>query len=411
MVSGGAHSQDLSGTFIQQLLPVKISGTRVLDSISSLWEQFDGTRMVVASSEIIDGGRAIAVADDGLPIIAERELGNGKVIFLAFDYLDPAFLAWNGKKEMWKTLLPQRAASGHFQEASIARLLVADRSLRLPSYKLVGVFLALYVLCFGPLNYIILKKSKRGRLTWITMPVISTAFIIGSLSFVYTSKSQTAMVKDFSVVNIYQDAKRVRMSSFFNLIPPTRADYKIEFPASEGMFVNRIQSLDKEGQRNGDCKLVEKETFRMEIPRMDAISSQLFYGESYANFNGNVSIKLSEGATGATDGEVVSNLPFDLTDCYVFSEGYRFYIGDLARGGYAQVKMEKTHAGDISDLYSTRGGEKRQFMKALEPGLPRRIPGTWLAGWLEKSALKTLAGMSMGEDYEALGMALVILHL
>ena len=95
IVSGGARSQDLVGTFVEDLLPVRINGALVLDSIPSPAQQFNwdssGAPIVVASSELVSDSRAIVADDNGLPIIAEREVGGGKVIFLAFDYLDPAF--------------------------------------------------------------------------------------------------------------------------------------------------------------------------------------------------------------------------------------------------------------------------------------------------------------------------------
>ncbi|MFC1713736.1 hypothetical protein ACFL6S_08710 [Candidatus Poribacteria bacterium] len=410
IVSGGAHSQALMGTFIERLLPVRISGTRVLDSISSLSPQFGGTQVVVASSELADDGKAIAMENDGLPIIAEKEAHNGKVIFLAFDYLDPAFRAWDGKEKMWETLLPQPEIRKRHKDAIIARLLSTKGSMRLPSYKLVGIFLLLYVLCFGPLNYLILRKTGKSRLTWITMPLISAVFLIGSLVFAYTARGGALIVNDLSVVDVYQNSGRVRMSSYFSLLSPVSSDYTIEFPGLDGIFVNRIQSGIKKNQ-NGDCRLVEKESFQMEILNTDTVLPQLFYGESYADLVGNVSMKLNEDAEGVIQGEVTNHLPFDLTDCYVLSDGRRFCMGDLTRGNSAQVRLDQTYTGNIPGLYSTRGEEKQRLINAMKLNLSRSVSGTGIIGWMDGSALETLAKMSTVEEYEALGIVLIIVHL
>ncbi len=410
IVSGGAHSQNLMGTFVEQLLPVKVNGTRVLDSISSLSPPFGGTQLVVALSQLTGGGKAVAVETDGLVIIAEREVGNGKVVFLAFDYLDPAFLDWEGKEEMWKTLIPQPESRINPRDSDIARLLSTSGSARLPSYKLVGIFLLLYVLCFGPLNYLILRKTGRRRLMWITMPVISAAFIIGALGFGYATRARAVIVNDFSIVDVYQDTGRIRISSYFGLLSPARSDYTIEFPELEGIFIDRIQSRNQ----SGDFRLVEEKTFQMEILDTDTMSSQLFHGESYADLDGDISANLVEDAEGIIQGEVINDLPFDLTDCYVFSDGRRFYIGVLARGAGTQVRLDQTYAGDISDVYTRNSSVetgKRPLINAIKPGLSRRLPTTGLIGWLDESALKTLAGMSMGEEYKYLGRMLVIVHL
>jgi len=411
IVSGGAHSQDLMGTFVEHILPVRIDGTRVLDSISSISPPFNGAQVVVASSELIDGSKAMAAESDELPIIAEKELGHGKVLFLAFDYMDPAFSHWTGKIEMWQILLPRPETRKSPRNRDIARLLSTSRSRRLPPYRIVGVFLLSYVLCFGPLNYVILKKSGKLRLMWISMPVISAVFAIGSLGFVYTTRGGAVVVNDFSVVDVYQDSGRARMSSYFSLLSPDRSDYRIEFPESDGFFVSRLSPTDSKKNQNSDCRLVEKGSFQMEILGTDVISSQLFHGESYADFSGNVSINLSESHEGVIQGEVVSNFPFDLTDCYVFSNGYRSHIGNLARGDHAQVKLDRTYTGSIAGLYSAKVGEKKRFVNSMKPGISRRISGKGLVGWVEKSALEALAGMSMSEEYKALGTMLIIVHL
>jgi len=414
IVSGGAHSQDLVGTFVEELLPVRINGTLVLDSIPSLSEQFNwntsGAPIVVASSELTDGSIAIPADDNGLPIIAQRDVGDGEVIFLAFDYLDPAFRTWDGKRRMWENLLPLPTPVRRTRDVDVASLLPATGSVRLPSYKFVGLFLLIYILCFGSLNYFVLKRSNKSEWMWITMPVVAIAFTIGSLGFTYVTKSRAAIVSEFSVVNVYQEMSRLRINTCFGLFSPAKADYRIEFPASEAMFVNRMQASDRNISQDGNLKLMEKGSFQMEVPHTKTPSLQLFYGESYVDFGGSVSIELSEDSARNTVGEVISRLPFALADCYVFSNGRHAYVGDLASGGHAQVRLGRTPTGNISDLYSTRDGEKRRFIKAMKPNLTRSVRGTGIIGWMEGSALKLLAQMDIGEEYKALGMALVIIH-
>ena len=415
VVSGGAHSQDLMGTFIEELLPVKISGTRVLDSISSLPQQFGWDMgevpMVVASSELTDTGRIIAAESNGLPIIAEKEMGDGRAIFLAFDYLDPALRAWGGKRTMWERLLPQQTPDKRPRDTDIARLLSANRTVRLPSYKFTGLFLLLYILCFGPLNYFILKRFNKGEWMWLTMPAIAAAFTIGALGFTYATRRGATVVNDLSVVDIYQNIGRARISSYFSLFSPAKSDYRIEFSASDAVFVNRMPSPDKRTSQDGDCKLVEKATYQMEVLRMEPLSPLSFHGESYVDLSGSVSLNLSESSEGVAHGKVISDLPFDLTDCYVVSNGRYAYIGDLTRGAGAQARLDRAHSGSILGLYSTRGGEKRQFINAMRQNLSRNVPSAGVIGWMKESALKTLVEMNVGEDYRALGVALVTIHL
>ncbi len=412
IVSGGVYSQNLVGTSIEQLLPVKINGTRVLDSISlpqQLSRGIDRERIVLASSELTDDGKAVAMEDDGLPIIAERKVGDGEVIFLAFDYLDPAFRAWDGKREIWETLLPQSTTRRNPRDADIDRLLSASRSARMPSYKLVGFFLLSYILCFGPLSYFILRRSNRSGWAWVAMSLIAVVFTTGSLGFTYATRSQAAVVSDFSVMDIYQDVKRARLSSYFSLFSPAKTNYIIEFPEPEAMFVNPISSPDSRIRQGSDCKLIERDVFQMQVLGMKTLSLQLFYGESYVDFGGNVSINLSESHEGFVYGEVISNLPFDLTDCYVFSNGRYTYIGDLK--ARAQVELGQDRSGDVPGIYSMKDAEKQRFINAIRLNLSHRVSGTGLMGWMEVSALEKVVRMEMGEFYRSQGLTLVIAHI
>jgi hypothetical protein len=281
----------------------------------------------------------------------------------------------------------------------------------MPSYRFVGFFLILYVLCFGPLNYLVLRRIRKGGWAWIIMPTTAAVFTMGSLGFTYITRSQAAVVNDLSVVDVYQDAGRAHIDSYFGLSSLAKPDYAIEFSASEAMFVSRMSSPDRKIRQDGDCRLVEKETFQMEILNTNTLSPQAFHGESYVDLSGSVSMSLSEDSEGFVQGRINSALAFDLTDCYVFSNERYAYIGDLTRGGHAQFGFDRAGVWNIPSLYSNRGGEKRRFINAMAPSLSRRITGRGVIGWMKGSVLRTLVRMDMGEDYRSLGIALVIIHL
>ena len=403
VVSGGAHSQNLVGTFLEELLPVRINGTRVLNSISSLSRQFgsniEGGQIVVASSELDEGAKAVAVEDDGMPIIAERDAGDGKVVFLAFDYLDPAFRAWDGRRKMWDRLLPQPMPEEPPRDSEIARLF-ASNVVKPPPYRSVGIFLLLYILCLGPLSYVIMRK--RTGWMWPFMLSIAAVFILLSLGLNYVIRGHAAVVNDFSVVDFHQEAGRACISSYFSLFSPAKSDYTLRFPASGAMFAKRIASPDRRILQDGDCKLVQGDVFQMEISRRKTLSPLTFYGESYVDLRGSISIDASED-----QGKVTSKLPFDLSDCYMFSNGQYAFIGDLTRGSL----QDWSQPGRSPGLYSTGDEGKQRFINAIRQSLADRVTGMGVVGWMDESVLKTLVKMDMGEEYKSQGTALIIVRM
>ncbi len=408
VVSGGAHSQNLVGTFVEELLPVRINGTRVLNSISSLSRQFgsgiESAQIVVASSELNEGSKAIAVEDDGLPIIAERDAGDGNVIFLAFDYLDPAFRAWDGRIRMWEGILPLPTPEEPPRDSEIARLF-ASTAVKPPPYRSVGIFLLLYILCLGPISYVIVRN--RAGWMWLLMLSIAAVFILCSLGFNYVTMGHAAVVSDFSVVDFHPDAGRAHVSSYFSLFSPAKSDYTLRFPASEAMFVKRIASPDRRVPQDGDCKLVQKDIFQVEISHRKTLLPLMFYGESYVDLKGSISIDSWEELGDSAQGKVISKLPFDLSDCYMFSNGRYAFIGDLRSGSL----QDWNQPGRSPGLYSTGDEDKQRFINAIRQSLADRIRGTGVVGWMDESVLKTLVKMDMGEEYKSQGTALIIVHI
>lgn len=411
IVSGGAYSQELIGSFIEKLLPVKITGTRVLNSLPFWPQKSSGSQIVVTASELSEDGKIIFAESDGLPIIAEKEAGNGKVNFLAFDYLEPILHSWDGYKDIWEVLLPQPEITKQLNNKNIVRLLSDNNSAKPSLYRHVGIFLLLYILLVWPINYAFLKKTKKWRLWWLTMPVISIIFIMGALGFTHASRSSAVILNDFSIIDVYSNMERIRINSYLGLFSRVESHHIVEFPEADEMFVSRMQlSLHKRSEKNGDCRFIEKDAFRIEMPNTEALTSQLFHGEAYVDFERSVSINLSE-SSGNLVGEVVNYLPFDLSDCHVFSNGRLFYMGNLASGDHSRIKMKPIHAGNISNLYSKLSKEKKQFVNAMKPDVLLNIPDTGIIGWVEQSALEALAGMKMGMEYRAMGTALIIVHL
>jgi hypothetical protein len=413
IVSGGAYSQRLIGTFVEELLPVKIKGTRILSSITSLSREFgwyvNNGNIVVASSELVSGGKVILAEGDGLPVIAEKQFGDGNVIFMAFDYLDPAFRAWGGKKNVWETLIPKTSPDKRMAKAADFPFKAGPSTL--PSYKFVGFFLIMYILCFGPLNYLLLKRIDKSHWTWLTMPAIAIIFTGGLLGFTYATKSQVLTINDISVADIYRDINRVKVKSYFSFFPHTASEYSIKFPRTDAVFVNRIQWDNKKTQQDIDCKFLQGDIFSMEIASKETQSLQLFYGESFTDLATEISMDLDKSSDGIIQGKIMGNLPFDLTDCYVFSDGNYSYIGALKADANIQIKIDETRSGDIHALYSNRTGEKRRFINFMLKNPSFHLSGDGIIGWMDESALKELVKMEINEGYKALGMSLIIIHL
>jgi len=404
ILSGGADAQSFIGTFIEALLPVKINGTRILQSITSLTQRFGynfpNIPMVVASSKLIPEGKAIIAEDNGLPIIAERKIGTGKIIFLGFDYADPALKSWEGNSELWKTIIPEQQKQANVKYENLFRLLSAQRHLSLPSYKVIGGFLLIYVLCLGIVRYVFYERKK--GLTWIIMVLTTTVFALGAMGFSYVTGQRLPIISDLSIVDIYQDTQRARIISYISPLS-SKADLSIDFSGTDAIFIENPGSKGTESYWGNNFRLIQGDVPKIEIFGMKVLSSHFFYSESCTNFKENISVN----AQSSESVRITNYIPFNLLDCYLFLNGRYAQIGALNAGDKRDIKLNQTFSGNVFDVYSVEDDGKSKFINTIKPILADNV----LIGWMNGSALKTLARMNVKGGYKSSGMALVIIHI
>jgi len=304
--------------------------------------------------------------------------------------------------------MPEQSKYGQIDNKEIGNILKATSYKGPLSYKSAGLVLLLYFLCLGPLNYLIYRYTNNIKLIWYIIPILIIIFIMITLGFVfYEVKSESVIVNDLSVVDFYKDLGRAKVTSYFGLFSPTNRDYVLRFPQVDAIFIKSIPLKDTSINQSRVYELMEDDIFQMKISTPKSLSPPLLQGESYINLDGNVSMELAEDSEGNKSGIVVSNMPFDMNDCYIFSNGYYSYIGNLSQN--TEVNVKTSLDGSISSGKMSR--EKQRFFNSMRQRLATRIKGTGIIGWVDESALKELAGMTMNTKYKAIGAMLIIIHI
>jgi len=404
IASGGINAQNFVGTFIEQLLPVKIDGTKVMRSIPSLTQRFGhdfpNTPIVVASTKLSADSKAIINEDDGIPVIAEKRIGTGKSIFLCFDYADPVFKYWRGNHELWNTIIPEPQKQATIKYDNIFRLLSAHRQLSIPSYKIIGGFLLIYVLCLGIVSYILFERKK--GLTWVIMVLIAIVFTLGAMGFSYATGGRLPFISDLSVIDVYQDTQRAKIGSYVSPFSSAKAELKLDFTKTDAVFIENPGVEGTETYWSNNFRLIQGDVPKIEIFGMKTLSSHLLYSESYTDFSENVSV-----STHDENVRITSFIPFDLLDCYLFLNERYAKINTLRSGERTEIKLNQAFSGNVFDSYSVEDDEKSRFINAIKP----IVTDSALIGWIDGSALKTLSGMNVEGGYKSLGMALIIIHL
>jgi hypothetical protein len=182
------------------------------------------------------------------PLMVRVPYGRGQVTLLAFDLDRRPFIGWGGQAEFWVKLLnlptelapnqaqnPVPARGGPFDDGSghdLATLLQGDlekfEDIPVISFGWVALFIFIYILVVGPLDYFFLKKVvKRLELTWITFPVVVLAVSAVAYFAAYALKGHDLKINKIDLVDIDLRGKQAYGDTWFTVFSPRIQHYTI----------------------------------------------------------------------------------------------------------------------------------------------------------------------------------------
>ena len=157
---------------------------------------------------------------DGRALIGTMGYGRGQITLLAFDLDKGPFTAWKGGAQFLKTLvskLEPRVAANlvndqnmMFDQNLVGQDLASQLQITLDQFDVpiipfgwVALFIIVYILIVGPLDYIILKKVfNRLEGTWITFPAVVLAVSVVAYFTAYAVKGRDLKINKIDLVDI-----------------------------------------------------------------------------------------------------------------------------------------------------------------------------------------------------------------
>jgi hypothetical protein len=274
VISTGRNQDVVAGMeAFQPALPVSIAGTLSPTQIFSVrtWkgannpplenpvprESRDAKRPPIDVAKLLPKSNREAVTvlkePDGTPIIVQGPYGLGRVTVVAFDLDEQPFKSWAGASRndnFWEKLLeinslPQPAAdrqqSGFggramYYDPSASRDLATNLVANLEefedvpviSFGWVALFILLYILVVGPLDYLFLKKVvKRLELTWITFPTVVIAISVVAYFTAYWLKGNDQKINKVDLLDIDLQTQQIYGRSWYTIFSPRIQNYTI----------------------------------------------------------------------------------------------------------------------------------------------------------------------------------------
>lgn len=254
VLSGGVHAEGTTTTFAA-LSPVTVQGLVGDAPLTALQELVRNNRhrqTIPASTTLsrfdLKPG-AQALDQDGL--IITQPAGTGKVIFSAFDL--STLRAWPGEPALWNRVLQFKprfdpAIKHRLQWMSLLRDVLQLQVLQLPSFGILLLFICIYIMLVGPVNFLVLRRLQRAEWAWGSIPLIVLLFVAGTYGVSVLIRGTRYQTMQVAVVQSFEQQAQGQASAFVGIYSPHRASYTLSFPqevliSRENLFAEQNQNI------------------------------------------------------------------------------------------------------------------------------------------------------------------------
>jgi hypothetical protein len=270
VVCAGRNRDQFAGApELAALLPMTIEGPYVAPEAMLKWTDGSGASeespLTNTDNKPIEftklgarSDRAVHVLMEGptpSPLVVQGPYGLGRVTLVAFDPDQKPMRGWKGEENFWEQLLrgsgpglattqmnPLGGFGGRYggdqaDEALQSYVNRLDQFEGVPviSFGWVALFILLYILVVGPLDYLFLKKVvKRLELTWITFPTVVLAVSAGAYFTAYHLKGSDLRINRIDLVDYDYQSKQAYGRSFLSIFSPRIKKYTVGVSPAEG---------------------------------------------------------------------------------------------------------------------------------------------------------------------------------
>jgi hypothetical protein len=346
VAAGPTYQRTLGG--LDDLLPIRVSGTRDL-SLGTLGD-FTGAPLVAQEGALVASGSPVAgarvlVSSEGVPLLVSRDLGGGRVDFLAADPNLEPLRSWADMAGLWRALLAGREALPGWSDGfggdwySAREAIASIPGVSLPSALQLCCFLALYTVLIGPVNYLVLRRLKRREWAWFSIPGIVLFFSGCAYLTGFQIRGSRAIVHRLAVVQVWPDSDVAKIDALVGVWSPRRATYDVSVGPD---FLAQPLPSDYYGglgQPIFAATVEQGEEIVLRDVRVDVGSVQPFLLEGCGeapHVSGDLRLDLSSVSL-RVSGQVHNETGFDLEDAVILAPGGSQQLGDLPSGDTAAV--------------------------------------------------------------------------
>ncbi|HLG69885.1 MAG TPA: hypothetical protein VK009_05615 [Chloroflexota bacterium] len=425
VVGGGSGWQKTIQPLPKELMPVDVTGVKSIPSLQALadfaHQPIKGDGPWLVSTGKLQDGQVIA-QQNGTPLLVGAKRGKGTVLYLAADPTGEPLATWNGNAALWKYVLAYNttplAVFAFFNPyggfATVQNWGTPPRQaifnvndVAPPSTRWLLVFIGLYALAAGPLNYLLLRVVGLKGLGWLTIPVFIGVGAFATNHMAQQFRGSDLVLNKISLVRAEGSSGEANVRSYVSLYSPRKGDYTLLVPGNASVTgyarpFNAPTPADATGGNQWQLKVTENDTTnRVDMP-LEASNTGSFLADSNVHYSGKIDSDLKV-KDNTISGTVTNHTGQTMDDVVLAIGGDVYYAGHLKNGEKKNVdftyspsapsaapdpqKIKAALAASGKSGDTSRDNILDTFLGSNNSSQPAGLSGLTLLGWLDKSPL------------------------
>lgn len=411
VTAGGVNYGSLLEPRTQHLLPIRIAGHQQFLELTSL-KDFCGQPLtssdpfLVLHANIEDSN--VLIQEQGIPLIIEKNVEAGKILFLAFDFQNPPFSQWAHRQIFWENILsrqPKTEAKGiDPADRKILDVMLANLPVGFPDIRyillVVGVYVVLLRLFLSSLGKL---QEKKWKTCGYLLIVLSIFFITSSWFSFSQSTKKKLTYNSFLFMNLTGQHKIASAKYLIGLYSVRDTEYNFHF----GEDLHPVTYFLPE---HLSPKIPGRHVLHEDISGQHVTGFIGKWSSDFFMFHTKFEFPVAGQAR--LDAQhlriLIENMtPHKLTNCQVYFDNRVFFVGDiLPHKKHTEELMrpetdnnapfDRQNIGQFVENIAT--DKSSSFVKAMQKNLAEEVlleiysqsrrDRIYLIGWIESGIIK-----------------------
>jgi len=408
VVAGSINAGVLMDRGVQHLLPVTVYGLKKFNQLQA-FSDFSGRQIVNPDPFLVlhvgIKGSNVLAKEGNIPLILDRELGNGRIVFLSFDPHTPPFTRLMSDTGFWKRVLmasPENDPKPMILPAQrILQIMLASVTMRFPGFWLTGLFVFIYLMLF----WVWVKKLKHNKWRSVRYLVLTVIFFsLSGIGYFLMSSQKNASYNSFCRINLTERNAGSDGEYILGLYSTGEEQYDLAFTESP-MPVGHLIPENATQKIPNPYRIEQAGLYNRIVGLSGKWSYSFFVARPRFEFPFLADVKADEEHLNLV---VENNTPYEILDCLMFYNRRFYKIKDISSGrkesrriAKSTIDLQKVFDPGEPESMNTRGTRREStFFDTMKNNLKENLRSAihataeadentvYITGWIKADILK-----------------------